>query len=145
MLKPSDAAYKASKIEDENYVFRMFLKGHADADTLDKQFKALHDELFTQYDCSKCRNCCKMFHGTIPKDDISKDALHLGLSETEFVERYLTEQAEEESYQTNNRPCDFWDEYGSCSLGDCKPKDCKEFPYSSANGGQLSCYSARVS
>ena len=129
MIKPSEVAYKASEVEDENYAFRVYLKERADADTLDKQFKTLHDELFAQYDCSKCRNCCKMFHGTIPKDDISKDAMHLGLSETEFVKRYLTDRPEEKSYQTKNQPCDFLDEYGTCGLGDCKPTDCREFPY----------------
>lgn len=26
-------------------------------------------------------------------------------------------------------PCDFLEEDGSCKLGECKPENCKKFPY----------------
>lgn len=32
-------------------------------------------------------------------------------------------------YQTRHMPCDFWQEDGSCKLGDCKPDSCKKYPY----------------
>ena len=66
--------------EDENFKFRSFLKGHADEEELDKQFLRLHKELFADYDCSKCRNCCKMYKGSIHEEDLEKDAEYLGIT-----------------------------------------------------------------
>lgn len=44
---------------NENYRFRNYLKLHADEKVLDKQFSYLHNKYFKDYDCSKCRSCCK--------------------------------------------------------------------------------------
>ena len=52
----------------------MFLKSNADEKILDMQFAKLHNELFAEYDCSRCRNCCKCYYGSIPLSDIKKDA-----------------------------------------------------------------------
>lgn len=32
-------------------------------------------------------------------------------------------------YDTNHKPCDFLQKDGSCLLGDCKPVNCAEFPF----------------
>lgn len=58
MIKPSQVKEAFKKVENENYKFRTYLKKYADIDELDKQFLKLHNELFVNYDCSKCRNCC---------------------------------------------------------------------------------------
>ena len=73
MLRPNEVAERAKQKEEENYRFRTYLKTHADPDKLDVQFKKLHEELFPQYDCSACRNCCKMFCGVIAEGDIVTD------------------------------------------------------------------------
>ena len=61
MLQPDKVRAEAKKKENENFKFRTFLKCHADEDELDSQFLRLHKELFADYDCSQCRNCCKMY------------------------------------------------------------------------------------
>lgn len=61
MIHPDKIGVEAKKKEDENYKFRSYLKGHADEEELVKQFLRLHRELFADYDCSKCRNCCKTY------------------------------------------------------------------------------------
>ena len=33
------------------------------------------------------------------------------------------------NYQTKHKPCDFLQEDGNCTLGDCKPDSCKKYPY----------------
>ena len=38
-------------------------------------------------------------------------------------------QNQEGSYDTNHKPCDFLQKDGSCLLGDCKPVNCAEFPF----------------
>lgn len=86
MVSPDKVQSEAKKKENENFKFRTFLKGRADDEELDEQFLRLHNELFADYDCNKCRNCCKMYKGSIPEEDIEKDAKHLGITEEQFIE-----------------------------------------------------------
>jgi|GEM_PF-5114055 len=59
MLDPENITRVYAEIESDLYRFRSFLRSHADIDKLDAQFLALHNELFAEYDCSQCKNCCK--------------------------------------------------------------------------------------
>ena len=89
MVSPDKVQIEAERKEDENYKFRAYLKSHADEDELDRQFLVLHKELFDNYDCSKCRNCCKMYKGSIPTEDVEKDAEYLGITVEQFVDEFL--------------------------------------------------------
>lgn len=141
MITPRKVRVEARKKEDENLEFRSVLKFEADEKELDEKFVRLHNELFLGYDCDKCRNCCKMYYGCIPNQDIAKNSEMLGMSADEFVKRYLAEQDEEGNYQTKHRPCDFLNKDGSCKLGECKPESCKKFPYTDQPNRILSLYS----
>ncbi len=131
MLRPSQVQFYAKKAENKNYRFRSWLKMHADPDDLDAQFLRLHKELFSGYDCSRCKNCCKHYCGTIPAEDVERDAKHLHMSADAFVEKYLDSPADQEtgSYNTKHKPCDFLDDQGNCILGDCVPRNCLDYPY----------------
>lgn len=129
MIAPRKIKHMAEKMERENLEFRTFLKCNADEEILDEQFAKLHNELFAEYDCSRCRNCCKRYYGSIPLFDIDKDASHLNMSSDEFVGLYLSEKDSEGNYRTKHKPCDFLQEGGRCVLGDCKPDKCKKYPY----------------
>ena len=50
MIAPRKIRYEAKKKRDENYEFRIYLKGNADERELDEQFHRLHKELFDVYD-----------------------------------------------------------------------------------------------
>lgn len=129
MIHPDKVKEEAKKRENENLKFRSYLKNRADEDELDRQFLRLHKELFVDYDCSKCRNCCKMYKGSIPAEDIDKDAEYLGISPEQFIDIYLEKEEYDMNYQTKNKPCDLLQEDGNCKLGDCKPDSCKKYPY----------------
>lgn len=129
MIHPDKVSAKAKKKENENFKFRSYLKCHADEDELDRQFLRLHKELFADYDCSKCRNCCKMYKGSIPVEDIDRDAQYLGITPEQFIDAYLEKEEYDMNYQTKHKPCDFLQEDGNCKLGDCKPDSCKKYPY----------------
>lgn len=129
MISPEKVQVVAKQKENENHKFRRYLKMHADEYELDKQFVELHKELFAQYDCSQCRNCCKMYHGNIPKEDLEKDAKHLNISQEQLIDFFLEKNEYKTSYQTKHMPCDFLDENGNCKLGDCRPDSCKKYPY----------------
>ena len=141
MLTPRKVKFEAMKREKENLEFRTFLKCNANEKELDQQFLTLHNELFANYDCNRCRNCCKMYHGSIPVADIEKDSLHLGISTEEFIEYYLDGKDSEGNYQTKHKPCDFLQEDGNCKLGDCKPESCNNYPYTNQPERLWSLYS----
>lgn len=108
MIAPRKIRYEAKKKRDENYEFRIYLKGNADERELDEQFHRLHKELFDVYDCSRCRNCCKMYHGSIPEEDLARDAEYMKLTKEQFMEKYLMEGDSEDGYQTKNVPVISW-------------------------------------
>ena len=70
MLTPKEVEYWGKKKEDENYAFRAFLKRSADPADLDKRFRNLHEQLFADYDCSKCRNCCSSYHSSFADEEL---------------------------------------------------------------------------
>lgn len=129
MIAPRKIKFEANKKRNENYEFRIYLKENAEEKELDEQFQRLHKELFAGYDCGRCRNCCKMYHGNIPEEDLARDAEHMGLTKEQFIAKYLMEKDEEENYQTQNSPCDFLGTDGNCLLGDCRPENCRKYPY----------------
>ena len=104
MIQSDKVRAEAKKKENENFKFRTFLKCHADEIELDKQFLRLHKELFADYDCSKCRNCCKMYKGSIPPEDIDRDAQCLGITPEQFINAYLEKEEYDMSYQTKHKP-----------------------------------------
>lgn len=141
MLVPRKVRFEAQKREKENSEFRTFLKCNAGEKELDEQFAKLHDELFANYDCNRCRNCCKMYYGSIPGADIEKDSLHLGMSTSDFIEQYLLGKDNEGNYQTKHKPCDFLQVDGNCKLDDFKPENCKKYPYTNQPERLQSLYS----
>lgn len=129
MIQPDKVQAEAAIKEEENFRFRNYLKRHADEEKLDAQFLRLHEELFEDYDCSKCRNCCKMYKGNIPEEDIKRDAKYLKITAEQFIDFFLEPEAFGGGYQTKHKPCDFLQEDGNCKLGDCKPENCTKYPY----------------
>ena len=141
MLAPRKVKFEAQKRERENIEFRTFLKCNADEKELDEQFARLHNELFANYDCDRCRNCCKMYYGSIPTVDVEKDAQYLGISTAEFTQKYLDKIDSEGNWQTKHKPCDFLLADGNCMLGECKPENCKKYPYTNQPERLWSLYS----
>lgn len=70
-----------------------------------------------------------MYHGSIPAEDIDRDAQCLGITSEQFIASYLEKEGYGINYQTKHIPCDFLLEDGNCKLGDCKPDSCKKYPY----------------
>lgn len=85
--------------------------------------------MFMNYDCGKCRNCCKMFKASIPAEDIERDAKFLEITPEQFVSTYLDKDKSGMEYRTKHKPCDFLQENGDCKLENCKPDSCKKYPY----------------
>lgn len=126
MISPKNVSAAAAKREDENLCFRTYLKIHADPDELDRQFLALHKELFAGYDCCRCGNCCRTYSTTLTEEEIVKISAHLGLTRQKFLEDHLIRGVDGLELPA---PCRFLNADGKCRLQDCKPEECKGFPY----------------
>jgi len=131
MVEPAKIRETAKKYEEENQKFRRFLKNHANEDELDEHFLNFHNELFAKYDCSKCRNCCRMSGPTLEKGEIGPIAAFLGLSEEDFTKKYLTLTDDGLDIKT---PCPFLCADGDCRIRDYKPEVCKDFPHTNKSG-----------
>jgi Fe-S-cluster containining protein len=143
MIAPNEVEAKALKFEEQNLKFRTFLKNRADDDELDAQFLRLHKELFAGYDCRKCNNCCKACKTLLDIDEVRRISTFLGLAESAFVAEYLTdaEPQDEKPYRIKESPCTFLGEDGCCSIQDCKPAVCRDFPYTDQPDRLSSMYS----
>jgi len=51
-----------------------------------------------------------MYKGSIPEEDIEKDAEYLGITAEQFVEFFLEKGEYGIGYQTKHKPCDFLQE-----------------------------------
>lgn len=82
-----------------------------------------------------------MYHGSVPAEDIQRDAEYLQMSQEDFMSLYLDVTAESGEYSTRHKPCDFLKEDGNCLLGDCKPESCKKYPHTDQPDRMGSLYS----
>lgn len=127
MIEPWNIKEAFAKVEKENYKFRIYLKNHADVDELDEQFLKLHNELFKEYDCSKCRNCCKEYTVSFEENEIEQVYKLLGITKEEFMDKYIEETVA--GYDLKEKPCCFLAENGACEIEECKPEGCKGYPF----------------
>lgn len=137
MISPEEVCKAAKKKERENLRFRIFLKNHADDEELDQQFLALHNELFERYDCSQCANCCRAYSTVFEEDEISAISDHLGMTAESFQAKYLAQG--EEGLELKG-PCAFLKDDGRCEIESCKPRQCREYPYTDKPGRLFSLY-----
>jgi len=130
VIDPANINAAAEKSYEENLAFREFLMEHAACDEVDAQFLALHNELFADYDCCKCANCCKAYAITMTDKDIERVAQHIGQSKADFInENMEVSFFDEAEYKLKQQPCMFLCEDGKCSINDIKPVECGRFPF----------------
>ncbi len=95
---------------------------------LDAQVATFHEEVFQEYDCLACANCCKTTSPIVRDKDIDRMAKHLRLRPAELVDRYL-HLDDEDDYVFNSAPCPFLGEDNYCSIYEARPKACREYPH----------------
>ncbi|MPM73927.1 hypothetical protein SDC9_120912 [bioreactor metagenome] len=127
MIDPAKIKKEFEKVESENYKFRTYLKNHADIEELDEQFLQLHNELFKSYNCSKCRNCCKEYSIEFEEIEIVQASMLLKITKKDFMDKYI--ECTDNGYEVKVSPCCFLSEEGGCKIEKCKPKGCKEYPF----------------
>jgi len=132
MIDPDKTKEMADRFAGINGRFRIFLKKNADPKELDEHFHRLHNEIFYKYDydCCKCNNCCNLYDIRMEPKDIAAVAGHLGITENDFIEKYLIpDKREFDCLIIKDKPCNFLDSNGKCRIYEYRPSVCRGFPY----------------
>jgi Fe-S-cluster containining protein len=95
---------------------------------LDERFHHLHEEVFREIDCLDCANCCRTTSPIFMDKDIERLAKHFRIRPSEFVEKYL-HLDNENDYVLNEAPCPFLGQDNYCSVYENRPRACREYPH----------------
>ncbi len=113
--------------EEENYKFRIFLKGQ-DTDKLDVIVYKIDQEIRSQIDCDKCGNCCVHLNPTVTDEEIEKFSEIDHLSPLDFMAKYVDFNDSDQTKYLKNLPCKYLNDK-KCSLYSDKPEECKNYPH----------------
>ena len=117
-----------NKRKENNLFFKLLKK--IPPKVLDKIIHPIHDYVFKKTNCLECANCCKTTSPIFSDKDIIRIAKHLNLRPSEFTEKYLKID-DEQDYVLNSLPCSFLAKDNYCSIYNVRPRACKEFPHTS--------------
>lgn len=109
----------------ENRAFMRFLEKEDEAE-IETLAKLIIKEVKSQINCQLCGNCCKSRIIDINRIEANAIAKHLEEDPNNFWKENIT--GFEGDPVLKKHPCTFLNQT-ECTLGDLKPKDCKEYPY----------------
>ncbi len=121
----------AEKGEDENWEFRIFLKGYPmDMEELDEIVHDFYEQVIQEIDCRECGNCCREISPAFEDGDIERMAKGLKISPSEFESQYLVEDDDEFSDDLifKSLPCSFL-KGNLCTCYEHRPEACRSFPH----------------
>jgi uncharacterized protein len=113
--------------EQENKKFLVGLK-KKDSRKVDDIFHATHTEVFDEFDCLTCANCCKTTSPIFYQNDIERVSKSLRMKPGDFIVKYLRID-EDNDYVLKSSPCPFLDGENYCSVYEDRPKACREYPH----------------
>ncbi len=95
---------------------------------LDEMVHELHDEAFESFDCLTCANCCSSISPMITDKDVERLSKPLKLKPSQVIAQYM-HLDEDHDFVFNNAPCPFLMPDNYCSVYECRPKACREYPH----------------
>ncbi len=127
MLSVEELKIAAKTVQNENKKFFQKIKQKKPRN-LDTVIQEIHEEVFAEYDCLTCANCCKTISPIIKMRDIEKIAKYLRLSTAQFIDKYLYLD-EDEDYVFQSTPCPFLDNENYCMIYEHRPDACQGYPH----------------
>ena len=119
----------ARQKEDENWLFRSFLKGiDASSEEIDSIVHGIYQKVSSAIDCRQCANCCKETQPALTETDIEVFSKGLGVSTDQLKAKYLVEGEMRNRFEFKELPCPFLNA-NLCSNYECRPEDCRSFPH----------------
>ena len=116
----------AKEKEDENFMFRLFLKGY-DNDDLDDIVHELFRQVSAAIDCTACGNCCKTIPPHLNWEDILKLSETLEITPERFISDYVYKNKNDDLVM-KRIPCPFLIEK-KCAHYASRPADCASYPH----------------
>jgi len=95
---------------------------------LDEQFAYAHEQVFSNFDCLSCANCCKTTSPMFFEKDIERLASYLKMKSSDFISQYLFLDTDG-IYALKSSPCPFLGADNYCSVYENRPKACREYPH----------------
>ena len=132
MIKPSEVARASWLRREENRRFADYIRSsRVSPRRLDDWFRWLYRVYSAKIDCGICRNCCQRLWMFMREEDIRDMAYYLVMDERKFKNTYLVKSLC--GYELP-APCPFLGEEGVCTVEDCRPLSCREFPFAERPG-----------
>jgi len=114
--------------EEENFDFRIFLKGQ-DFKRIDKIVHRLDNVIKSQIDCEKCGNCCISLRPCVTDSEIDTLSRIDNMTKYDFVTRFVKTDNFEGIKYLKDTPCKYLEDK-TCSIYTNRPEDCKSYPHS---------------
>ncbi len=111
----------------ENKKFLGGLK-NKDPRKVDDAFHQQHEEVFQEFNCLDCANCCKTTSPIFYQNDIERLSKALRMKPGEFIDKYLSID-DDRDYVLKSSPCPFLGPENYCSVYEDRPKACREYPH----------------
>lgn len=113
---------------EKNLEFRAFLKNYnIRRGDLDSIVHRLYREVSQQIACTDCANCCREVAPGMGGEDIARLSKVLGISASEFQEKYLAE-GQYGGLIIKQKPCPFL-KGNRCAYYKFRPEDCRSYPH----------------
>jgi uncharacterized protein len=113
------------KKENRQFFDKLKLKKPKD---LDDHFHSAHEDVFSEFDCLSCANCCKTTSPIFYQRDIERASKRLRVKPGEFIDRFLKID-EDKDYVLQSAPCPFLGSDNYCSIYEDRPNACREYPH----------------
>jgi Fe-S-cluster containining protein len=128
VIDPIEVQRLAEELEDENWVFRGWLKSNPglDDDELMSVVHWLAEDVTAQIDCTACGNCCRVLAPLLDEEDMQRLAQALEM-DIPSLQRTTLRQ-EERGHWELPAPCPLQDG-NLCRVYDARPKLCREYPH----------------
>ena len=95
---------------------------------LDQLFAEVHEEVFSEIDCTECANCCKVLGPRVNNRDVERIGKFINMRAGKVRKNYLTVD-EDNDFIFQQMPCPFLGEDNLCSIYEARPRACSEFPH----------------
>lgn len=107
---------------------RFYSKNKKKLSKMDVEIHAYHNKFSEEIDCLSCANCCRTLGPRITDKDIERIAKILRIKPNDFIHKYLKKD-EDDDWVFQTMPCPFLNYDNYCSIYECRPKACREYPH----------------
>lgn len=107
---------------------RVFLKRFSRQLPASKIMQQVHEEVFADFNCLLCANCCTNSSPVFNRTDINRISAYLGQTARNLETHYLQADSEGD-FIPKSKPCPFLEADNRCRVYEVRPRSCRGFPH----------------